>query len=264
MEIFNKSYTDYWQDRVNQLTDGTKIADSEIVKLFLSMIDFKEDDSLVDMGCSFGRFYNTLSEYTKHVSGIDIEASAIERASAFKYDNLKVGPLEEMPFADSSFDKAFCWAVLDVTTQEKVFAETNRILKMNGVFLVTGKNDNYSMEDDVAFVAERNARLKDFPNHFTDIQFLIANIDVFGFKLLKGFIFEKRGDFGLAKALPLTNETINTPFYEYILILEKVKDNSSEYPVICDMYSKTARLKANEAGFANIDSYFESDFNLKK
>jgi SAM-dependent methyltransferase len=254
---FNGSYTDYWQERVSKLSDGTKIADSDIADLFLPFLDIQKDDILLDMGCSYGRFFHLLSKYSVNVIGIDIEAGAIKKASEYAYTQLETGSLEAMPFEDDSIDKAFCWATFDCTEQEQVLAETNRVLKPEGRFLVTGKNIRYAENDEVAFIAERNAKLKSFPNHFTDIEKLYNISASYGFEVEKGFAFRYRGDFGLAKGIPIDKDVLRTPFYEYILILQKIGTYDNIKTPVCDIFSATAREKSKEAGYSDPLQYFK-------
>ncbi len=255
---FNASYTEYWEQRVNQLSDGTKIADSDIADLFLPLLKIQPHEIVLDMGCSYGRFFPLLFKYTKHIIGIDIEANAIQKAADYPYTQLETSALEKMGFANESIDKAFCWATFDCTEQEQVLIETNRILKKEGLFLVTGKNINYAIKDDVAFIAERNAKLKSFPNHFTDIKKLYDLANDFGFKIEHGFAFSLRGDFGLAKAIPINDKNLNEPFYEYLLVLRKIEENKDFSEPICDLFSSTAREKAHSEGFEDVITFFKT------
>ncbi len=256
MSSFNKSYTDYWKERVDKLSDGTKIADADIAETFIDLLQISKEDVLLDMGCSYGRFFPLLSKFSNRVIGIDIESNAIEKAAEFRYERLETAGLEKMPFDNESIDKGFCWATFDCTEQETVLLECHRILKNDGLILLTGKNDLYEMDDEVAFIAERNAKLKSFPNHFTDINLLYKNAESFGFKVEAGFAFRYRGDFGLAKGIQMNEDVIKTPFYEYLLVLRKSNTPATVLPAICDVFSKTAKAKAEKEKFTNIMDYF--------
>ncbi|MDI1235673.1 MAG: class I SAM-dependent methyltransferase [bacterium] len=255
---FNASYTDYWAERVKQLSDGTKIADDTIVELFLPLLNIGKADSLLDMGCSYGRFFPLLSKYSNHIYGIDIEASAISKASENNYQQLEIGALENLPFSDETFDIAFCWATFDCTEQEQALFEANRVLKKDGLMLLTGKNIAYAEDDSVAFIAERNAKLKAFPNHFTDIKKLYRLITQFGFSIEHGFAFKYRGDFGLANALPIDEEVLNTPFYEYALILKKTGPHNALTELICDTFSHTAKQMGQAEGYTDMIEFFKT------
>jgi SAM-dependent methyltransferase len=250
---FNNSYTDYWKNRVSSLSDGTKIADDQIMKSYLPLLNIQRDDRLLDIGCSFGRFYDVLSENTTNVYGLDIEPSAIAICKGLGYKDLKVCPMESIAFESNSFDKALCWATFDCVDQEKALLEVNRILKTGGRLAITGKNHLYEANDNSAFIAERNAKLKKFPNHFTNINILISLLPQLGFKLIALTCFINRGDFGLNKFV-VYNGTLPDAFYEYLIVLEKIDVTSITTFRICDLYSETAALKASDAGY-NTDIY---------
>lgn len=256
---FDGTYKDYWKERVNKLSDGTKIADADIADLFLPYLEIDQSDVLLDMGCSYGRFFPLLSKYTKHVIGVDIEADAVQKAAEYAYERLEAASLENMPFKSGSIDRTFCWATFDCTEQEKVLSETSRILKPGGTFLVTGKNIRYMEDDEVAFIAERNAKLKSFPNHFTDVMKLYSEAENWGFKIERGFAFQYRGDFGLAKAIPMDKTNAGDPFYEYLLILRKTGTDKGQNIAICDEFSATARKKSALEGFSYVLDFFKSD-----
>ncbi len=262
MEKFNENYTKYWQERVGEISDGTKIADIEIADIFLKNLNISNDDLVIDMGCSYGRFFELLNKYSNHIVGIDIEPTAIDKAKSYSYKQLEVSALEKTPFDDSTFNIAFCWATFDCTEQEKVLEETNRILKQDGLFIVTGKNILYNQSDRIAFIAERNAKLKSFPNHFTDLAKLYTHINKFGFKIEIGFGFEFRGDFGQAKSFVIDEKNIKTPFYEYLIIIRKVDNAANNNISICDEFSETAKIESEKNGFADPIDYF--NYHIQK
>src|ERR1700679_2273427 len=98
---FDNTYTSYWKDRIGSLSDGTKIADDDILKTYLPLLDIHQSDAILDIGCSFGRFFAILSETTDNVSGLDIEPSAINECQNLGYKSLKVCAMECMDFNDA-------------------------------------------------------------------------------------------------------------------------------------------------------------------
>lgn len=98
--------------------------------------------------------------------------------------------------------------------QEDSLFELNRILKLGGIAMFTGKNIDYFDDDSATFIAERNAKIKDFPNHFTDLHKMIANLKEYGFLFEKLFIFFRRGDMGLNMKF-VSGPEISSRFYEY-------------------------------------------------
>lgn len=257
MNNFDESYTQYWEQRVKQLSDGTRIADSDIADTFLPFLNIAKTDTLLDMGCSYGRFFPLLSKYSDNIIGVDIEPNAIQKASEFGYQKLIVSGLESMPIKSNSIECGFCWATFDCTEQEEVLKECNRILKQGGRILITGKNIEYASDDEIAFIAERNARLKSFPNHFTNLPLLFETIAQWGFAIEEGFAFRNRGDFGNAKGFRIDKSNIDTPFYEYAIVIRKTADNNAFTQKICDTYSDTARKLAEKNGFNDPFEFFK-------
>ncbi len=121
--------------------------------------------------------------------------------------------------------------------------------------LITGKNIKYIKDDKNAFIAERNAKLKDFPNHFTDVNKLLRSIKKFGFSLVKSYAFPKRGDLGQMVYVDLEKESLPC-FYEYLLILKKTGNPVSSPAEICTEYSKTATRFAEINNFTDIKKFF--------
>ena len=153
--------------------------------------------------------------------------------------------------------------VFDVVEQEKGLIELNRILKVGGVCGFTGKNSDYLDDDQLAFVAERNAKLKDFPNHFTDIKKLINEIDQYGFSIKELYVCEKRGDFGEGKLIKI-NPTKCSKFYEYFIVLKK-EQSITNLPDIkfAYEYSKTAKRKYESSNENDILIFFKNNKNTK-
>jgi SAM-dependent methyltransferase len=254
---FEKKYTEYWKNNIKNPIDGLAIAGSNEVNHFLPLLAIKKDDYLLDLGCSFGRMYSILASVSNHIYGIDPDSFAVESALNEGYIDVKVGDAENIKYDDHFFDKIFCWAVYDVVDHYNGLLESNRVLKINGKILLTGKIDSYYHADTKAFIAEKNAFLKSFPNHFVDIELLLKNIDKLGFELEKLYIFPNRGDFGKLEyfEVEIPFETING--YEYLMVLKKIKDIPIENYIKLDSpHSKTAKNLATKEGFDSVKDYF--------
>ena len=254
---FEKKYTEYWKNNIKNPIDGLAIAGSNEVNHFLPLLAIKKDDCVLDLGCSFGRMHSILSSLSNHIYGIDPDLFAVENALNEGYLDVKVGDAENITYEDHHFDKIFCWAVYDVVDHYNGLLESNRVLKINGKILFTGKIDNYFQYDKKAFSAEKNAFLKSFPNHFVDMELLLKNIGKLGFELEKLFIFPHRGDFGKLEyfevEIPL--ETING--YEYLMVLKKKNDmNFSNYTKLDNPHSRTAKSLASKNGYDSVKEYF--------
>ena len=254
---FDNSYTSYWKQRVNNSSDGTIIADENILLEFMPLLNVLDSEKILDIGCSFGRFYGILSKFSNFVYGIDIEATAIAECLKIGYTDLKVCPAEKIDYEDEYFEKAICWGTFDLVSQEKTLTEINRVLKIGGRVLITGKNINYLNEDYLAFIAERNAKIKKFPNHFTDINKLINKLPNLGFEVHELLCFERRGDFG--KNICKQNLiNLKDPFYEYLLVLTKTQTSNLEVEKFSYNFSKTAKTIFKNSGYkGSIINFFK-------
>ena len=252
---FDAEYISYWKKRIGSLADGSRVADAKIISFFLNKLRIKPEDVLLDLGCGHGRLFPLLSRYSKKIIGLDVNPDAINLACSYPYQCLVKGTAEETNFAAGYFDKIIAWAVYDVVEQRRALIEQNRILKNSGCLLITGKNIKYAKDDKDAFIAERNAKLKDFPNHFTDVKKLLRLSRTFGFSLVKSYVFPKRGDLGRMVFVDFQKETIPC-FYEFLLILRKTGNAVSLPAQVCTEYSETAIRFAEENNFTDIKKFF--------
>jgi len=258
---FGEGYSKYWELAINKSVDGSIIPGLEAADFFLSQMDLKRDGKLLDLGCSFGRMFPILSKYSNEIFGVDLDPYALKKASSNSYKLLKVGTAEETCFENNFFSTIFCWAVFDVVNQAVGIAEMSRILSDGGMLLVTGKNDLYDAEDVLAFNAEKNAFLKNFPNKFTNLPRLKNALDVCGLSLEKLFIFPRRGDFGALRFIEESTLKDSYVGYEYLAICRKIKSMNDEQECILpchEKFSETAMLLAVKAGYMSVEEYFNS------
>lgn len=257
---FDKKYTDYWSSAVNKSIDGTVIAGADHVKTFLDLLEIRRDDRILDLGCSFGRMHQVLSQYSDYIYGVDPDPFAVTEASQQPYVTVKQGIAESTGFDSTFFDVVFCWAVFDVVDHKSGFQEINRILKPGGTLLLTGKNHRYPADDALGFTAEKNAFLKSHPNKFTDLDTLVPNINVLGFEIKKLFLFNKRGDLGLLKYQESALDSPELKTYEYLLLATKTDEvNTTQLEALkldC-AFTQTAISMAILQGFDHPKAMFE-------
>lgn len=95
----------------------------------------------LDIGCGAGFISEELARSGFTATGLDpstvaIEAARSHAAAAGLAIEYVVGTGEALPFADSSFDLAFCCDVLEhVSDLDRVVSETARVLRPGGVYL---------------------------------------------------------------------------------------------------------------------------------
>lgn len=253
--FFDKDYVEYWKGRVKEKRGVSKVPGRDVEQFFIKKLKILKSDIILDLGCGHGRLFSLLKKFTLNIFGMDVTLDSIKEASQYPYKQVLKGGAEKTSFKKGYFDKVVSWATYDVVEQEKALREENRILKMGGKLLITGKNDNYELVDKEAFIAERNAKLKKFPNRFTNVYGLIKNIETFGFEVEVAYGFKKRGDFGNLKYFSILKGDKRL-FYEFLLILKKVAEPKLKKIKICDEYSKTAIYLTKQSKFKNTKTFF--------
>lgn len=97
----------------------------------------REGSTLLDLGCGVGMLA-LLKRKDVQLAGVDISDECVAAARRNGYDDVRLGDLTKLPFADASFDYV---ASLDVIghvafeEKSKVLCEIKRVLKSDGVTL---------------------------------------------------------------------------------------------------------------------------------
>lgn len=95
----------------------------------------------LDIGCGGGFLAEEFAKIGCVVSGIDPSGPTITQAEAHAVEtgltiDYRTASGEAIPFADTTFDIAYCCDVLEhVTDLDRVIAETARVLKPGGIYL---------------------------------------------------------------------------------------------------------------------------------
>jgi len=94
---------------------------------------------ILDLGCGDGRFALFTFGENKIEVGLDCSSGELEKARKSKaYQKLVLANASNMPFADESFSSVIANSVLEhVEELDKVLAEVFRILKKEGIFVLT-------------------------------------------------------------------------------------------------------------------------------
>ena len=256
IEYWNKDYAEYWK-KVTEEAEEIGGADSKIKKLsghdykspaikvmtdFFDLLSFSAQDRLLDYGCGLGRFYPYFSDKCEYY-GIDISSAMIDECLIKwpdKADRFIVSEGENLPFESLFFDKVICNGVFDACYQEQALEEMIRVCKIGGDILISGKNINYILDDNEAYIAEENARIKGHPNYFTNVENMISQLEGYC-EISEERYALRRGDFGKGKFV------YNRPniFYEWELILHKQAEHNFSFEKFSSDYSETWIKKAN-------------------
>lgn len=112
-------------------------------------LQLKTKNRILDIGCGNGYYLSLLNRMgiNLYLTGIDIDQTALEDGKKFIGDSsvkLIHGDAAKLPFQDLSFDKIVMSEVIEhVQDEKKVLAESYRVLKRDGVLVLTTCNIDY-------------------------------------------------------------------------------------------------------------------------
>ncbi|MDN5249907.1 class I SAM-dependent methyltransferase [Betaproteobacteria bacterium LSUCC0117] len=230
---WGKEYFEYWRARTAEaelegeisslIETDAKTPKSSSYEELISLLNICENERVLEAGCGFGRSIRYLAERCLSLTCVDISDEMITQAKidygSLENVNFHVAAVEETKLEDRSVDKIVCYGVFEAVLQEMALREFERIIELNGKLLLTGKNYNYTYNDEEAWTAELNARQKGHPNYFTyysEMLDLLANL---GFIVTEERFFVTRKN--MAENVYVT--TRPAEFYYYAAIFQKTQ-----------------------------------------
>ena len=256
---FDRSYLDYYQDRLERASDGTRVPGLGVTAALIERLNIAEGDRVLDVGCSFGRLLPLLQRYTNAVFGVEMSYDVVDVAAQQDYRCVVRGTAEDSNFPSGYFSQLVLFGVFDCCDQPAALRETRRLLREGGRALLTGKNSTYDPQDRLALIAERNAWRKSFPNSFTQAASLTRLLPQFGLELVELLRFQRRGDFGEMRVLP-DSSPADSAFYEFAAIVRaSAAQPAATTDEVSTRISATARQVAQERGCASVEEFFRSD-----
>ncbi|MBI4058759.1 class I SAM-dependent methyltransferase [Candidatus Microgenomates bacterium] len=111
------------------------------INTFQKLVDKKNPPNILDVGCAGGMMTYKISQLlpASQITGIDVYDKAIQHAKK-KYPRLKfiVCDAHRLPFKDNTFDLVICYETIEhVVKPETVLSEIRRVMKKNGIAIVT-------------------------------------------------------------------------------------------------------------------------------
>ena len=106
---FDEEYTKYWESAVKKSVDGTIIAGPQEANHFLSRLDIIKSHNVLDLGCSTGRMFKLLNQYSENIYGVDPDGYAIKKSSNLGYREVRQGAAEKIDYKSGFFDVIFCF-----------------------------------------------------------------------------------------------------------------------------------------------------------
>ncbi len=108
-----------------------------IIRTQLDRLPLAPGAQVLDAGCGSGRTLQDLVDYGE-VHGVELDPEAAELARGRDHGEVLVGRLEELPFADATFDLITCLDVIEHTPDDRVtLTELRRVCRPGGWLLVT-------------------------------------------------------------------------------------------------------------------------------
>lgn len=92
---------------------------------------------VLDAGCGSGRLLDELRDYG-HVTGLDLNPDSVEIARSRGHEDVVQGPVEQLPWADETFDLVISLDMVEHTPDDRAaLRELRRVTKQGGTFLIT-------------------------------------------------------------------------------------------------------------------------------
>jgi SAM-dependent methyltransferase len=108
-----------------------------IIQAELDRLPLRAGAQVLDAGCGSGRTLEELGRYGE-VYGIELDPGAAEVAQGRGCGEVRIGRLEELPWADEHFDLITCLDVIEHTPDDRVtLRELRRVCRPGGFLLVT-------------------------------------------------------------------------------------------------------------------------------
>jgi SAM-dependent methyltransferase len=108
-----------------------------IVRHEVGRLNLPDGARILDAGCGSGRMLDELSQFGE-VAGVDLSPSAVAAARARGHTSVWRARVEELPFADASFDLVTCLDVIEHTPDDvRAMRELFRVTRPGGRLLVT-------------------------------------------------------------------------------------------------------------------------------
>lgn len=189
----------------------------EHISRYIFSENYVSDKVILDAGCGCGYGSNLLAKTAKKVTGIDISDGALSYCKeVYKNENLEFKKMDccEMSFEKNSFDLITSFEFIEhVTEQSKFINEIIRVLKNDGIFIVSTPNKDYFNS-----FADR----EDNPFHskelsFNEFEMLLKGqfkkVVIYGQKISDNYIFRKKNYELLSDIRHDLNFLSRRPFY---------------------------------------------------
>jgi SAM-dependent methyltransferase len=211
--------------------------------------DFVKDKKVLDLGCGEGYGCFMLSDAAASVVGIDIADEATKHASIrYQRENLKFiqGSMTNIPITgEGLFDVIVCFEALEhIAEQNELMSEVRRLLKKDGIFIVSTPNKHELHSGNPGYHNEFHMKELDLDEFKRLLTGNFKNINLYGQKVIPA-----------SNIFPLYEDVITSKDF----LIEKV-NNEFEF---LDSADRKAKLFIAIASDGNLDrNKFSEKSNL--
>lgn len=132
----NYNYSETYYEGL--LTGWNKVSYPIISRFVKSSIEKYNPETILDLGCGNGIYFDIFKTHTKKIYGIDASDQSVILCKKKGYRLVKLADATDLPFPDGYFDFVFTSEVLEHVEHYLIMLkEINRILKPNGILLLT-------------------------------------------------------------------------------------------------------------------------------
>lgn len=113
----------------------------QVLSIFKSIYKNLFSNKLLDIGCADGQLSKELIEIGYEVHGIDISNKLLVQAKKRKVKIKKADATQKLPYQDNYFNYVFAGEIIEhFVDTELIMQEINRVLKTNGLVVITTPN----------------------------------------------------------------------------------------------------------------------------
>jgi ubiquinone/menaquinone biosynthesis C-methylase UbiE len=113
----------------------------------LAFVRERAGEQLLDYGCATGGYCLALTEAGYRCTGVDVNAAYIDLAKRRGVDAHLIGPDEQLPFSDASFETVLLFEVLEhVPEYQSVLREAKRVARQNVLITVPNCGSNPALQ----------------------------------------------------------------------------------------------------------------------
>lgn len=168
-----KSKVERYYDEISE--DYGKNINLYCQKRFLGIVKKFSEGKVLEVGCGTGHVQSRL----KNVVGMDITLSMLKK----NRNNVVCADAHSIPFKDGTFDVVYSIDVIEhVQNPGKMIGECKRVLKKNGILILTTPNGGMEIALDIA--EELKLKLPEGPHKFLKFKELADLIKMNGFKII--------------------------------------------------------------------------------